>query len=65
MIKLSAAIAQIGITQKELAERFGVTQQTVSNWVNGVSEPSAAQLQELSRLSGIDAMDILCTKTSK
>lgn len=65
MIKLSAAIAQIGITQKELAERFGVTQQTVSNWVNGVSEPSASQLQELSRLSGIDAMDILCTRTSK
>jgi transcriptional regulator with XRE-family HTH domain len=65
MIKLSAAIAQIGITQKELAERFGVAQQTVSNWVNGVSEPSASQLQELSRLSGIDAMDILCTKTSK
>ena len=65
MIKLSAVIAQIGITQKELAERFGVTQQTVSNWVNGVSEPRASQLQELSRLSGIDAMDILCTKTSK
>lgn len=65
MIKLSAVIAQIGITQKELAERFGVTQQTVSNWANGVSEPSASQLQELSRLSGIDAMDILCTKTSK
>ena len=65
MIKLSAVIAQIGITQKELAERFGVTQQTVSNWVNGVSEPSASQLQELSRLSGIDAMDILCTRTSK
>jgi transcriptional regulator with XRE-family HTH domain len=65
MIKLAAVIAQIGITQKELAERFGVTQQTVSNWVNCVSEPSASQLQELSRLSGIDAMDILCTKTSK
>ena len=65
MLKLSAVIAQIGITQKELAERFGVTQQTVSNWVNGVSEPSASQLQELSRLSGIDAMDILCTRTSK
>ena len=63
MIKLSAVIAQIGITQKELAERFGVTQQTVSNWVNGVSEPRASQLQELSRLSGIDAMDILCAKT--
>ncbi len=65
MIKLSAVIAQIGITQKELAERFEVSQQTVSNWVNGVSEPSASQLQELSRLSGIDAMDILCTRTSK
>ena len=65
MIKLSAVIAQIGITQKELAERFEVSQQTVSNWVNGVSEPSASQLQELSRLSGIDAMDILCTKASK
>ena len=63
MIKLAAVIAQIGITQKELAERFGVTQQTVSNWVNGVSEPSGSQLQELSRLSGIDAMDILCAKT--
>ena len=65
MIKLSAVIAQIGITQKELAKQFGVTPQTISNWVNGVSEPSGSQLQELSRLSGIDAMDILCTKTSK
>ncbi|MBQ4232013.1 MAG: helix-turn-helix transcriptional regulator [Lachnospiraceae bacterium] len=63
MIKLSAVIAQIGITQKELAKRFGVTPQTISNWVNGVSEPSGSQLQELSRLSGIDAMDILCAKT--
>ena len=63
MIKLRAVIAQIGITQKELAKQFGVSQQTVSNWVNGVSEPSGSQLQELSRLSGIDAMDILCAKT--
>jgi transcriptional regulator with XRE-family HTH domain len=63
MIKLSAVIAQIGITQKELAKQFGVTPQTISNWVNGVSEPSGSQLQELSRLSGIDAMDILCAKT--
>ena len=65
MLKLSAVIAQIGITQKELAKHFGVTPQTISNWVNGVSEPSGPQLQELSRLSGIDAMDILCTRTSK
>jgi len=63
MIKLSAVIAQIGVTQKELAKQFGVTPQTISNWVNGVSEPSGSQLQELSRLSGIDAMDILCAKT--
>ena len=63
MIKLSAVIAQIGMTQKELAKRFGVTPQTISNWVNGVSEPSGSQLQELSRLSGIDALDILCAKT--
>lgn len=63
MVKMAAVIAQIGITQKELAERLGVTPQTISNWVNGSTEPSGPQLQELSRLSGFNAMDILCAKT--
>ncbi len=29
---------ELGITQKELAERLGVTQRTITNWINGTIE---------------------------
>lgn len=36
-----------GLTQKQLAEVFGVDQRTVSAWENGVCEPSFAVLLNL------------------
>lgn len=36
-----------GLTQSELAERIGTTQQTIARWENGKAEPSLAALRDL------------------
>lgn len=61
-INLTAVRGQMKLSQVELAQKMGVTQQTISSWEQGRSEPSATQLQELSRLAGISADRILCGK---
>lgn len=38
------------LTQKDIAERLEVTQQTVAKWENGKSEPSIAHLRDLALL---------------
>lgn len=52
-ISLEAARVNAGLTQKELAERLGVSNATVVNWEKGVTEPSLSQLRLISQISGI------------
>jgi transcriptional regulator with XRE-family HTH domain len=40
-------------TQAELAEKLGVSQQTVSAWVNGVANPTADRMRRLEDEFGI------------
>jgi transcriptional regulator with XRE-family HTH domain len=47
------------LNQAALALQLGVTQQTVSNWVNGRSRPSADSILELERLFAIDPREWL------
>jgi transcriptional regulator with XRE-family HTH domain len=57
-ISLAAARVNAKLTQRELAEKLEVSQTTINNWENGVSEPSLSQLRKISELSGIP-MDFL------
>lgn len=41
------------LTQEELAERLGVTQQAVSSWANGRTKPSAEVMAKIEDLLGI------------
>lgn len=41
---------EMGLTQKELAERVGVTQQCVSDWENGKIEPTISYVAKLSKI---------------
>ena len=47
------------LTQKELADKLGVTFQAVSKWENGKNVPDIAILKQMSEEFGIDIDDIL------
>lgn len=52
-ISLEAARVNAKLTQKELAEKLGVSNATIVNWEKGNSEPNLTQLRKISELSGI------------
>lgn len=41
---LKLALQNNGLSQAQLAEKLGTTQQTVSRWINGVNEPDLSTL---------------------
>ena len=47
------------LTQKELANKLGVTYQAVSKWENGKNIPDIAIIKEISKLFNIDIDEIL------
>lgn len=47
------------LTQKELADKLGVTYQAVSKWENGKNVPDIAILKEMSKMFNIDIDEIL------
>lgn len=48
-----------GMSQAVLALKVGVTQQTISNWENGMGEPSASELLALSVALNVDLKELL------
>ena len=61
--KIGAFIArrrkELDMTQKELAEKLGITDRAVSKWETGRSMPDLSLLQPLSRILKIDVNDLL------
>ena len=54
------------LTQKELADKLGVTYQAVSKWENGKNIPDIETLKEISNIFKVDVNDIIGnTKSSK
>ena len=47
------------LTQKELADKLGVTYQAVSKWENGKNVPDVSILKEMSKMFNIDIDEIL------
>lgn len=48
-----------GFTQKDLAEKLGVTDKAVSKWERGISCPDIALLVPLAKLLGVSASELL------
>ena len=42
-----------GLTQRDLANLLSISQNTVSNWENGITEPTVTQLQKISEVFGV------------
>lgn len=52
------AIEQSGITNYKLAKRLNVSQTTIANWCNGVTEPREKKRAEALSLFGVDEFDL-------
>ena len=62
-LRFTDALAARGLTAKQAAEMFGVSQATISNWKNGSAVPSVAKMDmvsdfileyEANRMDGIE-----------
>lgn len=52
------AIEQSGVTNYKLAKRLNVSQTTIANWCNGVTEPREKKRAQVLSLFGVDEFDL-------
>ncbi len=57
-ISLAAARVNAGLTQAEVAEKMGVTANTVVNWEKGKATPSIVVARKLVNLYGLELNNI-------
>lgn len=60
---IAALRREHGMTQKELADRLGITDKAVSKWERNVSYPDTATLPKLSELLGVSVEELLDAKS--
>lgn len=55
MVKISMKAARVnaGLSQKEVADRLGVSNKTIGNWENGITYPPADKIPEICELYGL------------
>ena len=58
--KIVEAIRASGLTQKALAEKIGVRQPTVRQYIAGRALPALDTFSKLCTVLGLDANEILC-----
>lgn len=63
-ITLEAARINRGLTQKEVAERLNVTQQTLSAWEKGLREPKISQARKLAKLYDVPLDNIFFCRSN-
>ena len=56
---LFSARKKSGLSQEEVAEKLGVSRQTISKWENGTSDPSTSNLIALAKLFDLSAEELL------
>lgn len=64
MIKLSELRNEKGLTQREIAKIFNVSQGTYNNWENGKTQPSIEQLVAIADFFGV-SIDYLVGRESE
>lgn len=64
-ITLRAARTNANLTQKEAAQKIGVSKDTISNWENGITSPNVEKFKQIEKIYGIsyDELDFLPTVT--
>ena len=63
-IKIGKFIAEYrkkkNLTQKELAEKLGITDKAISKWERGIAMPDSSIMLELCDILGISVNELLC-----
>lgn len=62
--RIAFYLARSGMTQKDLAQRAGVTEAAVSRYIKGIREPRAITVGALARTLGVTTNDLLGTQSS-
>lgn len=52
-------LEEIGMTQYRLAAKLGINQGTLSKWVNGLREPKASALYQMSKILGVTMEELM------
>ena len=52
-------IKKKGLTQRDLAQRLGVSQPAVSSWMHGLYRPRSKQLQPLAKALGVSVSTLV------
>lgn len=63
--RLAECIKQSGMTQTELAQKLGIKQPTIGQYLSGRAMPALDTLANLCRILDADANYILCQDTVK
>ena len=56
---IAKARINAGLTQSQLAELIGTTQQVIAKWENGISSPRVATLKRLAEVLKADITDLI------
>lgn len=59
--RIKAALNEQGITNKELANRLGVTEGTVSTWCRNFKQPKMETLFEIAKAIGVEPSTLVNT----
>lgn len=59
MDKLQQLIKIKGFTQYEVAEKLGVTEATVSRWINDKTEPRTKHLRAMSKMFNVSIEELI------
>ena len=62
--KISAIRKELGMTQKELAEKLHVTDKSISKWETGTHFPDIAIMEDLASSLGITVVELLGLENS-
>jgi transcriptional regulator with XRE-family HTH domain len=62
---IRAARRAAGLSQAELAARFGLAQSSVSQWEKGVTHPSTAHLLQLLQMFPASVAELIADRTAE
>lgn len=63
VLTLKAARVNAGLTQKQMADKLGVSETTVWKWETGASEPRLSQFKMFCEACGVKMSDIFLAET--
>ncbi len=63
--RLKIVLTELGVTQKELAEKLDVTEHTVSRFCTNDNQPSLKRLKQIAIILGVDIRDLLIPTPAK